>query len=260
VSGRSLARVVALVLLAAVPACGGGTTFGFPDGATEQGRRIIDVWGVFMIAAFVVAGIVYAGIVWSLVRYRWRRHEPDALGRQFHANVPLEVAYTVIPVLIIIGLFLVSLDADHDVRALDPDPDVVLEATAFSWGWRFEYEELGVVVVSPPATRDEPGPEIVLPLDRTTRVVLTSTDVVHAFWVPSFNFKMDAIPGQVNEFDLTPVEAGTFRGVCAEFCGLQHAYMTFRVTAVPQDEFDAWADEHAGGEVASPATPDVTVG
>ena len=228
------------VALLALPACG-GTTFGFPDGATEQGQRIIDVWGVFMIAALIVAGIVYAGIVWSLVRYRRRREDPDAFGDQFHANIPIEIAYTAVPVLIIVGLFLISLDADNDVRELDGDPDVTLEATAFSWGWRFEYPDDGVVVVSPPATRAEPGPEIVLPLGQTTRVVLTSTDVIHAFWVPSFNFKMDAIPGRVNEFDLTPVEEGTFRGVCAEFCGIQHAYMTFRVTTVPAAEFEAWA-------------------
>jgi cytochrome c oxidase subunit 2 len=232
-------------ILLAVPGCGGDTTFGFPDGATEQGRRIIDVWGVFMIAALIVAAIVYAGIVWSLLRYRRRRDDPDAFGRQFHANIPIEIAYTAVPVLIIIGLFWISLDADNDVRELDPQPDVVVEATAFSWGWRFEYPELGVVVVSPPATRDEPGPEIVLPLERTTRVELTSNDVIHAFWVPSFNFKMDAIPGHVNEFDLTPVETGTFRGVCAEFCGIQHAYMTFRVTTVPTAEFDAWVDDRA---------------
>jgi cytochrome c oxidase subunit 2 len=240
---RLARRLVGAALLVAAPACGGETTFGFPDAATEQGGRIVDVWGVFMIAALIVAAIVYAGIVWSLLRYRRRRAEPDAFGRQFHANIPIEVAYTAVPVLIIVGLFLISLDADHDVRRLDPEPAVVLEATAFSWGWRFEYPDQGVVVVSPPATREEPGPEVVLPLGETTRVVLTSTDVIHAFWVPSFNFKMDAIPGHVNEFDLTPVQAGTFRGVCAEFCGIQHAYMTFRVTTVPSEEFDAWVDE-----------------
>jgi len=242
---RRARRLALSVAALALPSCSGGTTFGFPDGATEQGQRIIDVWGVFMIAGLIVAGIVYAGIVWSLLRYGRRRTEPDAFGRQFHANIPIEVAYTAVPVLIIIGLFLISWDADRDVRALDPDPDVIVEATAFSWGWRFEYPDEGVVVVSPPATRDEPGPEIVLPLEQTTRVSLTSNDVIHAFWVPSFNFKMDAIPGHVNEFDLTPVQAGTFRGVCAEFCGIQHAYMTFRVTAVSDAEYAAWIAEQA---------------
>jgi cytochrome c oxidase subunit 2 len=252
-------RSIAALALVALPACAGETTFGFPDGATEQGQRIIDVWGVFMIAALIVAAIVYAGIVWSLIRYRRRGSEPDAFGKQFHANIPIEIAYTAVPVLIIIGLFLISLDADHDVRELDGDPDVVLEATAFSWGWRFEYPDEGVVVVSPPATRDEPGPEIVLPLGQTTRVELTSTDVIHAFWVPSFNFKMDAIPGRVNEFDLTPVEEGTFRGVCAEFCGIQHAYMTFRVTTVPAEEFQAWtAAQASAGQTAATSSGGTT--
>jgi cytochrome c oxidase subunit 2 len=80
---------------------------------------------------------------------------------------------------------------------------------------------------------------------------LSSNDVIHAFWVPAFTFKLDAIPGRVNEFDLTPVEAGTFRGVCAEFCGLQHASMTFRVTTASQAEFDAWIDERATTEATT---------
>jgi len=239
-------RALLLALTLALSACSGDTTFGFPDGATEQGRRVIDVWGVFMIAALVVAAIVYAGIAWSVLRYRHRHEDdPHAFGRQFHANVPIEIVYTAVPVLIIVGLFWISLDADNDIRELDPAPDVVVEATAFAWGWRFEYRDEGVVIVSPPATRDEPGPEIVLPLDRTTRVRLTSNDVIHAFWVPSFNFKMDAIPGHVNEFDITPVERGTFRGVCAEFCGIQHAYMTFQVTTTTAEEFDAWLASRA---------------
>lgn len=245
-SRRAALLVAAPLALLALPACSEGSTFGFPDSVTRQGRAIVDAWGVFMIAGIVVAAIVYAGIGWTLFRYRRRTDDPDAFGRQFHANVPIELAYTAIPVLIVVGLFLVSIDTDDEVRSLNDDPDVVLEATAFSWGWRFEYPELGVVVLSPPATRAEPGPEIVLPVDRTTRVVLTSSDVIHAFWVPSFNFKLDAIPGRVNTFDLTPVEAGTFRGVCAEFCGIQHAYMTFRVTTAPVEDFEAWAADAAG--------------
>ena len=82
-------------------------------------------------------------------------------------------------------------------------------------------------------------PTLVLPVGRPVRVVLTSADVIHAFWVPDFLFKKDNIPGRVNEFDVTVTEAGDFVGRCAEFCGLEHERMTFRVLAVATDTFDA---------------------
>jgi cytochrome c oxidase subunit 2 len=249
---RRLARVVTAGALA-VAAGSCSSTYGLPESATEQGREIGDVWGTFMVAAFVVAGIVYALIVWSLLRYRLRRDEPpDAFGRQFHANVPIEVVYTAIPILIVIGLFVVSADVDRFVTGTDGEPDVVLEATAFSWGWRFEYPDLGVVIVSEPSSREEPGPEIAMPLGQTTRVVLRSNDVVHAFWVPAFNFKRDAIPGRATVFDLTPVEEGVYRGVCAEFCGLNHAFMTFQVRTASPEAFDAWVSERAEAAEAVP--------
>jgi cytochrome c oxidase subunit 2 len=85
-----------------------------------------------------------------------------------------------------------------------------------------------------------PGPVIELPVDQTTQVDLSSRDVIHAFWVPAFNFKRDAIPGNPTSFDLTPQDLGDFRGVCAEFCGLNHAYMGFTVRVVDRPTFDAW--------------------
>ena len=77
-------------------------------------------------------------------------------------------------------------------------------------------------------------------MGETIRVELTSNDVIHAFWVPDFLFKRDAIPGHVNVFDITPTVTGTYHGVCSEFCGLNHAYMTFTVEVVPPEEFDRW--------------------
>jgi cytochrome c oxidase subunit 2 len=240
---RRAAVVVALALVTS--AC--SSTFGFPEGGTQQGRDIRELWTVFVLAAIAVAGVVYALIAWSLLRYRRRRGEdPDALGRQFHANVPLEVAYTAIPVAIVVALFSASLLTERRVTALDPDPATTVEVTAFAWGWRFVYPEEQIEIVSPPSRPGEPGPELVLPLGEPTRVVLRSQDVIHAFWVPAFNFKRDAIPGRTTSFDLTPTHLGRFRGVCAEFCGLNHAVMTFTVRVVEPEAFEAWAREAAG--------------
>ena len=90
-----------------------------------------------------------------------------------------------------------------------------------------------------------------LPLGRTIRVVLTSNDVIHSFWVPDFLFKRDAIPGRPTQFDLTTTEAGTFRGECAEFCGLNHAYMTFRVRVASPEAYAAWLDAQRAGAAAA---------
>jgi cytochrome c oxidase subunit 2 len=217
------------------------SSFGMPKGSSEQGAEIFDLWQVFTWAGIAVAAIVYGLIAWSVLRYRRRRHETeDGLGRQFHANVPLEIVYTAIPVVIVIVLFTLSFGTEHRASSVSPDPDVTLRAEAYAWGWRFTYPEGGVEVVSEPSAQGVPGPEIWLPLGETTRIELTSNDVVHAFWVHDFLYKRDAVPGRVNEFDVTPTELGRYHGVCSEFCGLHHAYMTFTVRVVDAADFDAW--------------------
>jgi cytochrome c oxidase subunit II len=245
---RRLARAAAAgAILLAGSAC--QAQFGMPDGATEQGRDIFDLWHIFMITGIVVAAIVYGLIAWSLIRYRRRRSDDDgALGRQFRLNIPLEITYTTIPVLIVIVLFVLSVRTEDRVDALSPAPAVTLHAQAFAWGWRFSFEDPApFTVVSDPSGEGVPGPTIELPRGRTVRVVLTSDDVIHAFWVPEFLFKRDAIPGRVTSFDLTPSRNGTYHGACAEFCGLNHAYMTFTVKVVDPSTFDAWAAARAAG-------------
>jgi cytochrome c oxidase subunit 2 len=225
------------------------SSFGMPRGSTEQGEEIFRLWQVFFWAGIVVAALVYGLIAWSLVRYRRRRRDPESeLGRQFHANVPLEIVYTAVPVVIVVALFALSFGTEDRASSVTPNPDVTLRVEAFSWGWRFMFPDDGVEVVSQPSAEGVPGPEILLPLGETTRIELTSNDVIHAFWVHDFLYKRDAIPGHVNEFDVTPTELGTYHGVCSEFCGIHHAYMTFTVRVVAPSEFDAWLT--AGTEVA----------
>ena len=142
--------------------------------------------------------------------------------------------------MIVVVLFALSFRTEDRVDAVSPSPDVTLHAEAFAWGWHFTYGDTGPTVVSPPSGVGVTGPTIELPLGQTTRVVLTSNDVIHAFWVPGFLFKRDAIPGRTTEFDLTPTDLGTYQGVCAEFCGLNHAFMTFTVRVVEPQEFSAW--------------------
>ncbi|MDH5314822.1 MAG: cytochrome c oxidase subunit II [Actinomycetota bacterium] len=243
---RTGAARAAGLAAAAIVTASCSSSFGMPRGSTEQGQEIFDLWQIFFWAGIAVAAIVYGLIAWSVIRYRRRRRTPDAeLGRQFHANVPLEIVYTAIPVVIVIVLFALSIGTEDRASSVSRDPDVILRTEAFSWGWRFEFADEGVEVVSEPSAEGMPGPEILLPLGRTTRIELTSNDVIHAFWVPDFLYKRDAIPGHVNEFDVTPTVLGTYHGVCSEFCGLHHAYMTFTVRVVEPDAFDAWLSDTA---------------
>jgi cytochrome c oxidase subunit II len=190
-------------------ACSG--SFGMPRGATEQGADIFRLWQIFFIAAIPVAGIVYGLIFWSVIRYRRRRSDdPDALGSQFRGNHRLELVYIGIPILIVIGLFGVSAAVEVRVDAVSSDPDVTVNVEAYQWGWRFSYPGQGVTIVSPPSGEFVAGPQMVLPVGRTIRIVLTANDVIHAFWVPEFLYKHDTIPGRTFMFDLTPTRTGTF--------------------------------------------------
>ena len=123
-------------------------------------------------------------------------------------------------------------------------PDVTVEVLGFQWQWQFTYPDLGVTVTG---NRDA-QPELVLPSNSRVRFRLTSADVIHAFWIPGFRFKRDVIPGQEQEFDVEVLDlTGDFpnTGVCAEFCGVDHAYMRFDVRIVTPEEFQGWAAARA---------------
>ncbi|HXG40641.1 MAG TPA: cytochrome c oxidase subunit II, partial [Candidatus Limnocylindrales bacterium] len=176
----------------------------------------------------------------AVVRYRGRPDGP--LPRQVTGSLWLEVVWTAIPIAIVLALFAGTLAALGRVEALSPNPSVELRVTAFRWGWTFEYPREGVSV----GGVGEPGPEVVVPVGEPVRVTLTGNDVVHAFFVPEFLFKRDATPGRETRFEFTVDEPGTYRGQCAEFCGIYHARMPFTIRAVTRAEYDAWLAERRG--------------
>jgi cytochrome c oxidase subunit 2 len=113
---------------------------------------------------------------------------------------------------------------------------VDIRVTAFRWGWRFEYPTEGVRVEGV----REPGPVVDVPVGETIHVSLVGNDVIHSFFVPQFLFKKDAIPGRVNEFAFTVDAPGTYRGQCAEFCGVYHSQMPFTIVGVSRPDYEAW--------------------
>ena len=229
--------------------CEGVPRFGVPDPVTEDGERILSLWQGSVLAALAVGTLVWILIAWSVVRYRRRSGPDEGLPGQRSDNVPLEVVYTLIPIVIVAVLFGYTVFTQEKVTEKAARPDVVVEATGYQWQWQFRYPDEGVVVTGTPA---EPRPTMVLPIGATVRLKLRTTDVIHSFWVPRFLKKMDLVPGVDNEMDVKVEDPGVFPGRCAEYCGLDHARMDFKVEAVSPEAYRAWLDQERARPAEAP--------
>lgn len=238
-------------------------TFGAFRGATVQGKDEFKLWvGLF------AAGLVVAILVWGLIFFamaRYRRRSTDGIPSQFHANIPLEIIYTVIPLIIVGVIFYFTVVTENEVDAVSSHPAEMVKVLAYRWGWQFSYvngqgRSQGVVVrttaqpdlLTKPATSNE-YPQMVLPKGETVRIVLSSADVVHGFYVPAFNFSRYAQPGVVNTFDFTPTQAGVFRAQCSEYCGLYHSEMLFSVRVESPSAFSQWLSSQQASQAKSGA-------
>ena len=232
---RRAAFLVGSTALLALALGGCAEQLGLPDSPTEQGGTVGDVFDLYLVAAWVVGAIVVGLIAFVVVRDRAsRRRGPTS---QRHHNTPLEIAYTLIPLLLVGALTVVTIVTIDRVASDEPDPDVVVDVEGYQWGWRFTYVDQGVVV----DTHDTGDPELVLPAPARIRFDVHSDDVIHSFWVPAFRFKRDLIPGTPTSFTVDTNELGVFDGKCAEYCGLLHTQMTFTARTVSPGDFDAWA-------------------
>ncbi|MDQ2663287.1 MAG: cytochrome c oxidase subunit II [Candidatus Eremiobacteraeota bacterium] len=208
------------------------------DAGTTQGQTLLGDWQIFLYTALAIVVIVVLLILVPL--FVWRRKKNNDFPPQFKKNTPLEITYTIIPLLIVGVLFYVTMVREKSVEAQTASPFAIVDVTGYRWSWRFQYPRDRVTVSGTP----QAPPEFALPLGQTTRIVLDSVDVNHAFWIPAFLFKRDAIPGFTNSFDLTPTRQGVFHGVCAEFCGLDHTGMTFSVRVLPPAAYRRWLESH----------------
>ncbi len=198
-----------------------------PQLASAEGELVDQLfeWQMYVIAfifALIVVFVLYAVVVFR------RRPGETGEGRYVKGNVPLEIAWTVIPLIIVMGFGVVSAQHLGSMTASDPD-ELVVEVTGFQFGWRFDYPAQGVS-----------SPELVLPLDRQVLFRITSTDVIHSFWVPEFRIKQDAVPGRWTELRVTPTELGDYRIRCAEMCGYAHSAMYAPVMVLEASAFEDW--------------------
>jgi cytochrome c oxidase subunit II len=209
-----------------------------PEPISDRAPAIYDLWQGSWLAAILVGILVWGLIIFACIRYRRRRD--DQVPVQTRYNLPIEILYTVAPLIMVLVLFYYTVTVQNEVLADEPNPDHEIEVVGFQWSWAFNYVnddaldgQTDVFTVGTTGER----PTLVLPVDESVRFTLSSPDVIHSFWVPGFLFKMDVIPGRTNQFSLTPTEEGTFQGRCAELCGVYHSRMLFDVRVVSAEEY-----------------------
>jgi cytochrome c oxidase subunit 2 len=206
--------------------------FGASAGDTSSSKSVYHLWQGFSIGAVIVGGITTALMVYAVVRYRRRG---DAIPEQHQYHLPLEVIYTVIPILIVFGLFGATLVVENQETS-NPATDVIINVNAFQWGWQFTYPDSNALVYGQ-TTQD---PIMEMPVNTNVHINLTSTDVIHGFYVHDFNFSRYALPGVVNQFTFRAENTGTFFGQCTQLCGLYHSLMWFRIKVVTASQYAQW--------------------
>lgn len=200
------------------------------DPSGPAARRVAGLWWLLLAISAVVLLVILIllGMSWR----KGRLSEDDTIDRSevTWGERFIVVAGVVIPSIILVAVFLVSLRDMDALSAPDGDPALTIEVVARDWWWEVRYPQAGAVTAN----------EIHIPSGQPVRVLLTTGDVIHSFWVPRLQVKKDAVTGDRNELWLEADTPGRYRGQCAEFCGLQHANMVFWVEADPPDEFEEW--------------------
>ncbi len=238
------ASAVGLLCALTLTGCSKDTTdqlkrLGLPRAASDRSDYMATLWIGSWIACLVTGVLVWGLIAYCSIRYRRRRD--DEVPRQIRYHLPIEMLYTVAPLIVVSVLFFFTVEKQDKILADVANPDHQVIVTAQQWSWSFNYlheQAIGGTTVFDSGTPAR-EPELWLVKDQSVTFDLHSPDVIHSFWVPSFYFKMDVIPGRQNSFSMTPTRLGVFQGRCAELCGVYHSRMLFQVHVVTQGQFEA---------------------
>jgi len=203
----------------------------------------MNLWNGSWIAALSVGALVWGLTIWCIVVYRRRKNE-TGLPAQVRYHLPIEIFYTIVPLIMVGVLFFYTARDQAAIADTSAKPDVTVNVVAKQWAWDFNYVDSNVYDTSvqveltgKPIPQHE-IPTLYLQVGKRVEFVLNSRDVIHSFWVPAFLYKLDIIPGLTNRFQIVPGKIGTYEGKCAELCGEYHSQMLFEVKVVSQADYD----------------------
>lgn len=236
----------------ALPEDGG---LGLQPAASPSMERIAEFHNLLLYIIFGIAIFVLILLVYVVLRFN-KRVNPNP-SKVTH-NVMLEIAWTVIPVVILIIIAIPSFKLLYYVDRTE-NPDMTIKVTGYQWYWGYEYPDHGDISFSSYMIQDEnidtskgqlrllsTDNPVVVPVKKNIQVILTAGDVLHSWAVPALGVKQDTVPGRLNETWFRVNEPGTYYGQCSELCGKDHAYMPIEIKAVSEEEFAAWVEEQGG--------------
>jgi cytochrome c oxidase subunit 2 len=259
---RACVALTAVVLVLTLTGCSEKdrhewANLAMPDPATAQGEHVFLLWRWAWVAA-LATGVV----VWGLIFYaswRFRRRSDDEIPIQTRYNLPLEIFYTIAPIIMVVVFFVHTERTQNELTKDVPNPDVTIYVVGQQWSWTFNYMPGGDISTGDNQVLYSVGqagapPTLYLPVDKTVEFKLHSPDVIHDFGVPGFLEKQDVIPGPMaddNHFQVTPTVEGDYDGKCYELCGTFHSRMLFRVKIVSESEFQSYLQQlQAQGNVS----------
>jgi len=222
-----------------------------PRGVTPISQEAYDLHMLILWICVAIGVVVFGAMFYSILNHRKSK---GATAAQFHESTAVEIVWTIIPFLILVGM---AIPATKALIAMEDtsDADLSIKVTGYQWKWGYDYLDEGISFVSTLSTDKaeiynlkekgehyllEVDNPVVVPVGKKVRLLITAADVIHAWWVPELGMKKDAIPGFVNEMWFRIDEPGTYRGQCAELCGKDHGFMPIVVKAVSEDEYNTW--------------------
>lgn len=258
---RSNAMSVALAAMTALVGIGSAHAemrYNMPEGVTEISRGVHDLHMTMFWICVVIGALVFSAMIYSIVRYR---KSSGAEAAHFHENTAIELIWTIIPFAILVVM---TIPAAGMLIKMDntSSPDMTIKITGYQWKWHYDYLDENVSFYSALAQDSNAARQlgaqidlesvdhyllnvdhpVVVPIGRKIRFLITSNDVIHAWWVPELAVKKDAIPGFINEFWTRIDVPGVYRGQCAELCGRDHGFMPVVVEAKTPEDYAAWLE------------------
>jgi cytochrome c oxidase subunit 2 len=240
-----------------------------PVGVTELSREIHSLHMLIFWICVLIAIVVFSAIIYTIVKFR---HSQGAVPASFNHSTKVEVIWTVIPIAILVGMAIPA--AETLIKIEDTrDSELSIKVTGYQWKWHYDYLDQGVSFFSTLARDSDFARQLgsgvdpksvehylldvdnplVVPVDTKVRLLLTASDVIHAWWVPQFGVKRDAIPGFINEMWFRADTVGVYRGQCAELCGRDHAFMPVVVEVKSKEDYEAWLASKKGGDETATA-------